>query len=194
MHLHRFRKTITMPTVPTPAGHQPAGLCRRLGAICYDALLLFAILCIATALVLPLNGGAAISHNPVFFLYVYTVCLLFFGWFWTHGGQTLGMRTWKLRLQRHDGGNISWWQALVRFLLASLWLLPMILSEVLLRDIVSLGDVKARVKISLTVGLSFLFLLLITRLHERYSETILVRILEPPAPPPATPSKESGSV
>jgi uncharacterized RDD family membrane protein YckC len=181
-----------MFTVSNPPTLQPAGLFRRLGAICYDALLLFAVLCIATVLVLPLNGGAAISHNSIFFLYVYAVCFLFFGWFWTHGGQTLGMRAWELRLQSYAGGSISWWQALARFLLASLWLLPMILSEVLLRDIILMGDLKARVKISLTVGLGFLLLLLITRLHERYSETVLVRISKPPHP--AISSKENGNM
>ena len=43
---------------------------------------------------------------------------MFYAWFWTHGGQTLGMQAWKLRLQRLDGGPVSLWQALLRFLAA----------------------------------------------------------------------------
>ena len=177
-----------MLTLSTPVV-QPAGLFRRLGAIFYDALLLFAILCIATALVLPLNGGAAIqAGNPLYFSYVYLICFCFYGWFWTHGGQTLGMRAWQLRLQPYDGGNITWWQAGVRFVLASLWLWPLILSEVILRDLVSLNDIKVRVKINLVVGSGFLFLLLLTRLHDRYSETALVRVAAPTTPRSAAPA------
>jgi uncharacterized RDD family membrane protein YckC len=188
MYLYRFRKPIAMSTLAPPAV-QPAGLFRRLGAIFYDALLLFAILCIATMLVLPLNGGAAIqAGNPLYFSYVYLSCFCFYGWFWTHGGQTLGMRAWQLRLQCYDGENITWWQAGLRFVLASLWLWPLILSEVVLRDIVSLEDIKLRVKINLVIGLGFLFLLLLTRLHDRYSETVLVRVPEPTARRSAAPS------
>ncbi len=40
--------------------------------------------------------------------------MLFFGWFWTRSGQTLGMQAWRLRVQQPDGSPISWRQALVR--------------------------------------------------------------------------------
>ena len=150
-----------------PTRLQGAGLLRRLAALSYDSLLLLAVLFIATALVLPLHGGVAIRHNPFFSSYVFLVCFLFYGWFWTHGGQTLGMRAWKLRLQRIDGGVITWWQALARFLLASLWLLPLLYA----RKFLGLDY-----RLSLLIGLIFLFLLLLTRLHERYSETVLVYI------------------
>ena len=48
-------------------------------------------------------------------IYLILVCFLFFGWFWTHGGQTLGMRAWRLQLRRIDGQNLSWSTAVVRF-------------------------------------------------------------------------------
>ncbi|MFO1432341.1 MAG: RDD family protein [Candidatus Competibacteraceae bacterium] len=155
-----------------------AGLLRRLAAISYDSLLLLAVLFIATVLVLPLNGGVAIRHNPFFSSYLFVVCFLFYGWFWTHGGQTLGMRAWKLRLQRRDGGVVTWWQALARFLLACLWLLPLLYARRFL---------GLNYKLSLLIGLIFLFLLLLTRLHERYSETVLVYM------PAAASTVEAGS-
>ena len=155
---------------------QKAGLLRRLAALSYDTLLLLAVLFIVTALVLPLNGGVAIRHNPFFSSYIFLVCFLFYGWFWTHGGQTLGMRAWKLRLQGYDGGGVTWWQALARFLLASLWLLPLLYA----RKFLGLDY-----RLSLLIGLIFLFLLLLTRLHERYSETVLV-YMSVPASPTAT--------
>ena len=159
-----------MSVTSEPPRLKKAGLLRRLAAIGYDSLLLLAVLFIATVLVLPLNGGGAIRHNPFFSSYIFLVCFLFYGWFWTHGGQTLGMRAWKLRLQRDDGGGITWWQALARFLLASLWLLPLLYA----RKFLGLDY-----KLSLLIGLVFLFLLLLTRLHERYSETVLVYMPTP---------------
>ncbi len=44
-------------------------------------------------------------------------------WFWTHGGQTLGMRAWRLRLVSDDGDKVTLRQALVRYAVAILsWL------------------------------------------------------------------------
>lgn len=153
------------------AGLPQASVLRRCGAIVYDTLLLCAILLVATVVILPFTGGEAVqAGNPWFSAYIFAVCFLFFGWFWTHGGQTLGMRAWKLRLQRADGGAVAWWQALVRFLLASLWMLPMIyLSQVL-----GLGS-----GVSLSVGLGCLALMLLSRFYDRYSDTVVVRLPVP---------------
>lgn len=102
----------------------PAGLLRRLASIVYDGLLLLGILMVATALVLPLTGGEAIKPgNPFFSSYLFFICFLFYGWFWTHSGQTLGMRAWKIRVQQPNGADITWSQALLRFLVAIIsWL------------------------------------------------------------------------
>ncbi|MFV1993160.1 MAG: RDD family protein, partial [Acidiferrobacterales bacterium] len=52
------------------------------------------------------------------------IAYLFFCWFWTHGGQTLGMRAWKIRLLNLDNGPVTWLAATGRFCLAILsWLL-----------------------------------------------------------------------
>lgn len=157
-----------MSTLSSAVNISPASLLRHLGAICYDTLLLFGALFMATLLVLPLTGGEAIeSGNPLFSFYIFSGCFFFYGWFWTHGGQTLGMRAWKIRLQRCDGGNVTWRQALLRFSLASLWLLPIIYFRQVL---------GAHYGLSLGIGLLFLIFLLATRFHDRYSDTVLVRI------------------
>jgi uncharacterized RDD family membrane protein YckC len=97
----------------------PCSLLRRLGAILYDALLLLAVQFIATIPVLLINRGHPVAAaDPVFQGYLLLVSFLFFGWFWTHGGQTLGMRAWRIRLQTKNGDSISWTQALLRFLAA----------------------------------------------------------------------------
>jgi len=100
-------------------------LFRRLLAICYDCLLLAGLLFVATALLLPFTGGTAIhSGNYLYLLYLILCCYGYFGWQWTHGGQTLGMRAWKVRLYGPDFGKVDWPVASKRFVLAMLsWLL-----------------------------------------------------------------------
>jgi uncharacterized RDD family membrane protein YckC len=97
-------------------------LLKRLIAIIYDSLLLFGVLFFA-ALIPSLISGGPIKH-PLFSLYLYLVAFLFFGWFWTHGGQTLGMKAWRLRVINEDGSPIGWGKAFVRYLVASIsWLI-----------------------------------------------------------------------
>ena len=84
----------------------------------YDSLLLLSALLIATALALMVTGGTLSYHNPFFRTFLFLICFSFYAWFWLHGGQTLGMRAWRLRLQRFDGRAITIWQALLRFMVA----------------------------------------------------------------------------
>jgi uncharacterized RDD family membrane protein YckC len=104
--------------------YPPATLLRRLAAALYDALLLAGLMMVAGALAVLVNGGEAIDNgNPLFRLYLFSVPGLFFLWFWTHGGQTLGMRAWQMRLVADGGGPLSPYQALLRLPLAALaWL------------------------------------------------------------------------
>ncbi|OOZ40531.1 hypothetical protein BOW53_07405 [Solemya pervernicosa gill symbiont] len=98
----------------------PATLPRRLGAILYDSLLLLAVLFFAfipiTIIAEQSNGGVLFELSST--LYLLGVTFLFFGWFWTHGGETLGMRSWQLRLEQSNGGSVTWSIAAVRFLAA----------------------------------------------------------------------------
>lgn len=96
----------------------PASLWRRLTAIIYDGLLLFAVLMISSALTIPFTGGKGIEqHSPILTLYFLAVIFLFNAWFWTHGGQTLGMRAWRIRIVQRNGQPLCWKLAFVRFLL-----------------------------------------------------------------------------
>ena len=100
------------------------GLPRRLGAVFYDSLLLFALLLFASLVFVPFHITPRHVLYPLYVGYIYLVCFLFYGWFWTHGGQTLGMRTWRFRVIHKNGGAITWAQALLRFLSAAIsWLL-----------------------------------------------------------------------
>ncbi|MDH5711205.1 MAG: RDD family protein [Gammaproteobacteria bacterium] len=99
-------------------------LFRRLMAIFYDFFLLTAILFIATAIFNALlnHGEALDSNNPnriILSFYLGAIIVFYFGWFWTHGGQTLGMKTWKMRLVSNHSqitafNAISWKHVLIR--------------------------------------------------------------------------------
>ena len=97
----------------------PAGLVRRIAAGVYDLFLLVGLLLLAGLALLPFNHGHAVDgHNPLVRLYFLFVPYLFFSWFWMHGGQTLGMKAWRMQLRNHDGGPVQWHQAILRYLTA----------------------------------------------------------------------------
>jgi uncharacterized RDD family membrane protein YckC len=108
----------------TPTDDQIPGFFRRLGAILYDGLLLTALLFVATAIItLPLGYPSGFMLF-VFQLFIFEIIpLIFFTGFWIRGGQTLGMRAWRLKLVRMDGQAIGWGDALKRHLAALLSLL-----------------------------------------------------------------------
>ncbi|WP_347279420.1 RDD family protein, partial [Plasticicumulans sp.] len=112
----------------------PAPLFRRLAAAVYDVLPLAGVLVMAEALATGLGRlllgaegygqHAGLAGNPWNTSFVFLVCFAYYGGFWVHGGQTLGLRTWKLRVQLPGGGRIGWWHALLRFLAGLAWLVP----------------------------------------------------------------------
>ncbi len=102
--------------------YQYPNLFKRLIAITYDLFLLFAVLFFAAVPPVVLIEGVA--GHYLFSIYLYLITFLFYGWFWTHGGQTLGLRAWRLKVISENGEQVSWKQAFFRFLVACLsWLL-----------------------------------------------------------------------
>ena len=98
---------------------------RRLAALVYDALLLFAVLFAATVPVLLLNGGQAIRPNdPAYTGYLLAVSYVYLGWCWTRSGETLGMRAWRMRVCTRKGGRLGWRRALWRFAAALISIAP----------------------------------------------------------------------
>jgi len=95
------------------------GLGRRLAAMLYDTLLLLAVLVLAAAVVVvPLGMGLDIAINPahpLYRAYLLSVIAGFFIFFWVRGGQTLGMRVWRVKVVRDDGRPLTVKDAAVRF-------------------------------------------------------------------------------
>lgn len=112
---------------------------KRILIVIYDGLLLVAVLFFTLALVMGLfllvapdsfTVNPNLLENPkliqftdfgrlvgsiVFSVHCLIVSFFFYGWFWTHGGQTLGMRAWNLYLIKPDGKFIDWKIAAKRY-------------------------------------------------------------------------------
>ena len=103
--------------------NKTVSLLRRLMAMLYDVLLLLGVLFAVSAVAVAINKGEAVNH-PVYYIALAIITFVFFGWFWTHGGQTLGMRTWKIKIIGDDEAPLSWKHSFIRFLAAVVALLP----------------------------------------------------------------------
>jgi uncharacterized RDD family membrane protein YckC len=102
--------------VPRPAAYPaPAGW--RLLALLYDLLPMIPLLFAISALFLWLNGGRTIEGNPALqwlaFLSAWGLVGAYFVLSWRRGGQTMGMRPFRVRVVAVDGKPAS---------LKSLWL------------------------------------------------------------------------
>ena len=104
------------------AGDAPA-LGRRLASALYESLLLAAVLLVTAlpiaAVTLPLPPELAVAALRAYLL---LVAGGYFTLFWRKG-QTLAMKTWRIRIESAAGGPITRRQAWTRYLLACLNLL-----------------------------------------------------------------------
>ena len=94
-------------------------LLRRLLAFLYDSFLLIALFFAVTTVALFLNNGEAIE-SVLYKLMLIPVAGLFYVWFWMHGGQTLGMRAWRIKLVNSQSLQPSWQQCVQRYVLGLL--------------------------------------------------------------------------
>ena len=119
-----------------------AGLTRRLASLMYDGLVVIAFAMLTTVAYLLIIQGfisvgvlslgdhedvsALIQSSPLLYglrsVLLVLVSMIFFSYFWTKSGQTIGMRAWRLKVQTPDGQLLSWPKAMVRSLFALLGL------------------------------------------------------------------------
>jgi len=93
----------------------------------YDSLLVFAVMFMATLPFIAVRGGEPVEpdDNLAYQLTMLSVTYLFFAYFWSRAGQTLGMRSWRMRLETAEGAVPSFARASFRFVLAILSALPL---------------------------------------------------------------------
>jgi len=109
----------------TALAFEPASLFKRCAAFSYDLLLLVGLAGSFTLLAVLLRGGAITPGSLWFQFALLAIVTLFFCGFWAHGGQTLGMRAWRIRVVGQDGTPLSWPRAVLRFAAGVLALLPL---------------------------------------------------------------------
>ncbi|KVD61146.1 hypothetical protein WI87_00070 [Burkholderia ubonensis] len=110
-------------TSPPPA--TPPSVRRRLAALLYEGVLLFGIVFFAgLAFALATQQRNGLVHHNLLAAWIALVVGAYFVWFWTHGGQTLPMKTWRLKIESASGRPLSAGHAFVRYALGWLWFLP----------------------------------------------------------------------
>ena len=116
---------MTAPHAAPTSPLEPASLFKRCAAFGYDLLLLVGLVASFTLLAVLLHGGAIAPGSRWFQAALLAIVTLFFCGFWAHGGQTLGMRAWRIRVVGQDGARLSWPRAVSRFAAGVLALLPL---------------------------------------------------------------------
>lgn len=103
---------------------EPAPLWLRLGAAVYDLFPLVALWMLVAALfLLGARGAVDVAHPPFAYHLALQLALLgvtaaYFVVSWSRGGQTIGMRAWRLRVVDAGGRALPWPRALLRFVAA----------------------------------------------------------------------------
>jgi len=105
------------------------GLLRRMAAFVYEGVLLFGVLFVPEFLLLKLAHrfeflqGEAVRNSVLF-----GVLAVYFTGFWSHGGQTVALKAWHLRIVDRNGNQLSWRRALARYFASWLWFLPALIA------------------------------------------------------------------
>jgi uncharacterized RDD family membrane protein YckC len=100
---------------------------RRLAAFVYEGVLLFGVVMVGAYLY---TAGSRLWRPDAdpFTLglqaFLFILLGLYFGWFWSHGGQTVAMKAWHVRLVDTRGDPVSLRRALLRYILSWLWFAP----------------------------------------------------------------------
>ena len=101
--------------------HPSASLRTRLAAMIYELLLVLAVLFVASFVFIRLSGDAQTGWKHFAFqIFLLGVLFAYFSTFWLRSGQTLAMKTWRIKLVDRDGALITLRRAAQRFMLALL--------------------------------------------------------------------------
>ena len=97
---------------------------RRMACWIYEGLLLFGVVFLAGYLFSTLSQSRhALDHRHGLQAFLFLIIGLYFTWF-GHKGQTLAMKTWRIRVVDVHGQAISQQRALWRYVLSWVWFLP----------------------------------------------------------------------
>ncbi len=98
---------------------------RRMAAFVYEGVLLFGLFMVVGFIYSFVTNQRHGLHGREGMMAVQFLALsAYFLWFWTHGGQTLALKTWHIRVVTQAGGPVPIKQALQRYLASWLWFMP----------------------------------------------------------------------
>jgi uncharacterized RDD family membrane protein YckC len=93
----------------------PCGLGRRVLVMIYDGVIMIALWLLATGAALLAGSGRVTAGQDVLFTaYLLLVGFLYLAWCWRKG-MTVGMRAWRVSIEREDGLPPGWGACLLRF-------------------------------------------------------------------------------
>ena len=105
------------------------GLRRRMAAFVYEGVLLFGVLFIAELLLFGLAREYSFTlSTSVHEVYCFVILGAYFSWFWSHGGQTVALKAWHLRIVDRAGNPLTQARAFVRYLVSWIWFLPALIA------------------------------------------------------------------
>jgi uncharacterized RDD family membrane protein YckC len=96
-----------------------------MAAFVYEGVLLFGVVNLAGYFYATFTQQRhAIQGRAGLQIFLLLVLAIYFVWFWSRSGQTLAMKTWRIRLVDAQGRVVGQGRALLRFALAWLWFVP----------------------------------------------------------------------
>jgi uncharacterized RDD family membrane protein YckC len=98
---------------------------RRMAAFVYEGMLLFGVVMITGWLFSTLTQQKhALQLRTELQGFLFLVLGIYFVWFWTHGGQTVAMKAWHIRVVSASGKPLGQGRALLRYVLCYVWFVP----------------------------------------------------------------------
>jgi uncharacterized RDD family membrane protein YckC len=96
----------------------------RMACWLYEGLLLFGVIFLPAYLFATLSQTRhALENRHLFQGFMFVVLGIYFVWFWAKG-QTLAMKTWRIKLVDAQGKPVSQKRALLRYTLSWIWFIP----------------------------------------------------------------------
>ncbi|KAA1173757.1 RDD family protein [Marinobacter salinexigens] len=163
----------------------PATFIKRALAIIYDGLISIAVLLVTSWIYTMIAGSLTgwdryeqmaeagqISGDPGLTFVLFLVLYLFFAYFWTRIGQTLGMQVWRVRIENLDGTSVSWTQSLIRYVTAAAVVFVTLLASHYIGAITLLITIPAIIALFLPInGLS---------ITDRMSDSVVIQVPREP--------------
>ena len=94
----------------------------------YEGILVFAVLLVATfvfSVAVQMRSGID-ALRPLLIVVLMVVAGAYCSWCWSHGRQTLPMRTWRIRVVDGNGATLTQPRAVLRFIYCLVWFGPVI--------------------------------------------------------------------